>query len=231
MPSTPVPSDPNVAPAPASADETFRRFWERNGTFIYLVCGAIILAIIAKGGWDYVLARKEVEIRKDFAACTTAEAYRAFAASHPGHPLAAMAELNVADDAYGSAHYGDAVADYEKAVADLPASPFKMRARVGEAMALALSGKTSDAQTELSQILNDSSVLSAYRCEAGYHLAAMAAAGNRPAEVDKLSEQLMQIDPTNPFVERTQQLRAEMPAGPAPVLSPSAPAIALPGKP
>jgi tetratricopeptide (TPR) repeat protein len=190
---------------------------------------AVILAIIAKGGWDYVLARKEVEMRKDYSACTTAEAYRAFAASHPGHPLAAMAELNVADDAYSSGHYGDAVADYEKAAADLPSTPFKSRARLGKAMALALSGKTSDAQTELSQILNDSSLLNAYRCEAGYHLASLAAAGNRPAEVDKLSEQLMQIDPTNPFVERTQELRAEMPAGPAP--APSGPAIALPGQP
>lgn len=231
MSPTPVPSDPNVAAAPASVDEAFRRFWERNGTFIYLVCGLIILAIVGKGGWDYVLARKEVELRKDYAACTTAEAYRAFVASHPGHPLAAMAELNVADDAYGSAHYGDAVADYEKAAAELPDGPFRTRARLGQSMALALSGKASDAQTGLSQILNDSSVLNAYRCEAGYHLAAMAAAGNRPAEVDKLSEQLMQIDPTNPFVERTQQLRAEMPAGPAAAPAPAGPSIALPGKP
>jgi len=229
MPPTPAPSDPNVAPAPVSVEDSLRRIWEKNGTFISAVCVAIILVIIAKGGWDYIVARKEVETRRDYATCTTAEAYRAFAASHPGHPLAAMAELNVADDAYGSGHFGDAAADYEKAAADLPPSPFRARARLGQAMALALSGKTSDAQTDLSQILNDSSLLNAYRCEAGYHLAALAAAGNRPAEVDKLSEQLMQIDPTNPFVERTQQLRAEMPAGPA--SAPTGAAIALPGKP
>jgi hypothetical protein len=209
-------------------EETFRRAWEKNGTLVYTICGLIILGVIAKGGWEYLVARKEVEVRRDYAACSTAEAYRAFAASHPGHRLAALAELNVADDAYSSGHFSDAVADYEKAAADLPAGPFKARARLGQAMSLALSGKSADAETDLRQILNDTSLLDAYRCEAGYQLAALAAAGNRPAEVDKLSEQLMQIDATNPFVERTQELRAEMPASPAPV---SGPSIALPGKP
>src|SRR5579859_1942380 len=74
MPPTPAPSDPNVAPAPVSVEDSLRRIWEKNGTFISAVCVAIILVIIAKGGWDYIVARKEVETRRDYATCTTAEA-------------------------------------------------------------------------------------------------------------------------------------------------------------
>jgi hypothetical protein len=227
MPSSPVPSDPNAAPVPVPLDESFRQAWERHGTLAYTICVAVILAIIVKGGWEYMLAHKELDIRKEYAACTTAESYRAFAASHPGHPLAALAELNVADDAYASGHFGDAVADYDRAASDLPIGPFRSRAKLGQAMALALSGKKADAETSLRQILNDASQLNALRCEAGYQLANLAVAANRPAELEKLAEQMMQIDPTNPFAERTLQLRAAMPAQPAPVSA--APTIALPG--
>jgi hypothetical protein len=227
MPSTPVPSDPNAAPAPVPLDESFRQAWERHGTLVYTICGAIILAIIVKGAWEYMLAHKEFEIRREYAASSTAESYRAFAASHPGHPLAALAELNVADDAYASGHFSDAVADYDKAASDLPTGPFRSRAKLGQAMALALSGKTADAETSLRQILNDPAQLSALRCEAGYQLANLAVAANRPGEVEKLAEQMMQIDPTNPYAERTLQLHAAAPAQPVPVSA--RPTIALPG--
>jgi hypothetical protein len=52
-------------------------------------------------------------------------------------------------------------------------------------------------------------------------------AAGRTAEVEKLAEQLMQIDPSNPFAERAFALRAEMPA-PAP--APAASGVALPQK-
>ena len=68
-------------------------------------------------------------------------------------------------------HFADAVAGYERAIADLPAGPFQARARLGLAMAQAQSGRTADAEAGLRQILNDTSQLKAIRCEAGYHLA------------------------------------------------------------
>ncbi len=228
MPTTPVPSDPNAEPVPVPADVAFWQFWERNRNTIYVVIGVILVAILAKGGWDYMLIHKELATRQEYADCSTPESFRAFAANHPGHPLAAMAELNVADDAYGAGHFGDAVADYERAVADLPAGPFQDRAKIGLAMSQQLSGKAADAETGLRQILNDASRLKAIRCEAGYHLASLAEAAGRPAEVEKLAEQLMQIDPSNPFAERAFALRAEMPAQPGPL--PSGSAISLPQK-
>jgi len=86
----------------------------------------------------------------------------------------------------------------------------------------------SDAETGLRQLLNDTNQLKAVRCEAGFHLAGLAAAAGRAAEVQKLAEQLMQIDPTSPFAERTFALRSEMP-GPA-ASSASAATIAVPNR-
>jgi hypothetical protein len=229
MPTPSAPSDPKAAAEiPVSFEENLKQAWARYGNAIYVMCGLVAAGILAKGGWDYLVAQKELGIRKDFAACTSTETFRAFASYHPGHPLAGMADLRVADDAYATGHYADSAAGYEKAVAELPASPFQARARIGLAMAQAQSGRVTDAETGLRQLLNDSNQLKAVRCEAGFHLAGLAVGAGRAAEVQKLAEQLMQIDPTSPFAERTFALRSEMPEPAA--AAPSAGAITVPGK-
>lgn len=229
MPTPPAPSDPKAAEAiPVPLDESLRRAWERHGNTIYVACALIVAAILARGGWDYVVAQREHDVRKEYAACTTPESLGAFAASHPGHPLAALARLQMADDAYAGGHYADSVAKYEEAAAQLPPGPFQARAKLGLAMAQALSGKTADAEAGLRQLLNDAGQLNAIRCEAGYQLAGLAAAAGRESEIQKLAEQLMQIDPSSPFSERVFALRTGA-TGPAPT-APPAPTIAMPPK-
>jgi hypothetical protein len=228
MPTTPAPSDPPAAPLSVPFEESLRQAWLRHGNTIYALCALIIAAILVKGGWDYLIVHKELETRKEYAACATPESYRAFAASHPGHPLAGLAELKVADDAFGTRHYADAVAGYEKAAADIPEVAFQGRAKIGMAMAEALSGRVADAQAGLRQLLGDPNQLNAVRCEAGFHLAGLAAEAGRAEEVQKIAEQLMEIDASSPFAERAFALRAEMPEPPA--AAPAAPALALPPK-
>jgi hypothetical protein len=229
MPTTPAPSDPNTAAElPVPLDETLRQAWARHGNLIYGICAVVVVGILAKGGWNYLVDQKELAVRQEYAAAATPESLRAFAANHPGHPLAGPAELKEADDAYASGHYGDAVAGYQKAAADLPAGVFQARARLGQAMSQAQSGHATDAETGLRQLLNDTSQLKAIRCEAGFHLAGLALAAGRAAEVQKLAEQLREIDPASPFAERAYALGAELPE--APVATPPAPAIVVPPK-
>jgi hypothetical protein len=227
MPTLPVPSDPKAAPIPVPLDESVRQAWARHGRTIYAVVVLVLLGILGKGAWDYIVIHKELEVRKDYAAASSPESLRAFEASHPGHPLAAMAELRVADDAYATGHFADSVASYEKAAADLPAGPFQARAKLGLAVSQELSGRAADAEAALRQLLNDPNQFKTIRCEAGYHLAALASSAGRTAEVQALAEQLMQIDPSSPFAERVFGLRADLPALAG---APVAPAIALPSK-
>jgi hypothetical protein len=232
MPTPPTPSDPSAAaPIPVPHEERFRQAWERYGNTVYTMCAIVVAGILAKGGWDYLVAQKELGIQRDYAECTSAEAFRAFASSHPGHPLAGVADLKVADNAYGMGRFADAVAGYERCIAELPAGPFKARAKLGLAIAQAQSGRAADAEAGLRQLLSDSSQLNAIRCEAGYHLAEVAYAAGRTEDVQRLAEQLMQIDPTSAFAERAFALRAQMPEPVAPAAgTPSGPGIVLPQK-
>ena len=220
-----TPTDSKTAAIAPNHEETLKQAWERYGNTIYVICGAVALGILAKGGWDYLNKQKELGIQNEYAQCVTIESYRSFASNHPGHPLAGAAEVVVADISYAAGKFGDAVTAYSEAASDLPAGPVQARAKLGLAMSLALTGKVTEAETNLRQILNDTTLLNSVRCEAGYHLAALAAANGRPGDVQKLAEQVLQIDPESPFAERTFALRSSLPAAPA------AGGVAIPAKP
>jgi hypothetical protein len=196
---------------------------------VYVVCGLIAAAILAKGGIDYLAAQKELTIQKEFAACTTSESYKSFSAAHPGHPLSALVDLRVADEFYAYGKFSDAATSYERAVETLPAGPFQARARLGLAVSQAQAAGRADAGMGLRKLLNDETQLKAIRCEAGYHLAVLAVAAGRVGEVQKLAEQLMQIDPSSPFAERTFQLRAGI-KEPAVAVPPGAPISVPPSR-
>jgi len=219
----PTPQDPQPAETPVFLDEKLRLAWERYGSFFYILCVVIALGIVAKGGLAYLAQQREIKTQQAYAACSTPESFRQFVTEHPGHPLTALVELKFADEAYEGGKFAEAVTDYDKAAMDLPAGPFQDRAKLGFAISQARAGRTAEAQVSLKLILNDETQLKTVRCEAGYNLAGIAISDGHPADVQKLAEQLMQIDPTSPFSERTFALRTEL-AGPGT-------AIAVPGAP
>jgi hypothetical protein len=223
-----TPSDPNQARASQSPEEFLKQAWGRYGFAFYVLCGAVAVGILAKGGLDYLNVQKELGIQKDFSACVSNDSFRDFAAAHPGHPLTGVAELTVADNLYSAGKYSDAVSVYSSAVADLPKVPVLGRAKLGLAMSQALAGKTADAEVGLRLLLNDAGQLKTIRCEAGYHLAGIAVAAGRGADVQAIAEQVMRIDATSPFAERTFSLR---PPGSGSVTVPGAPIPAASKKP
>jgi hypothetical protein len=223
-----TPSDAKKTEMPTLREEHLTQFWARYGSSIYFVCGAIAFAILAKGGWEYLNAQKELGIQREYAQCVTTDSFRSFAANHPGHPLTGAAEITIADNAYNAGKYAEALGAYTSAIADLPAGPIQARARMGQAMSQALTGKAADAEANLRKLMNDAGLLKTTRCEAGYHLAVLALDSGRGAEVQGLAEQLLRIDPTSPFAERAFSLR---PAAPEPLAVPAAHALAVPAKP
>jgi hypothetical protein len=222
MPNSATPSDKDLDVSP-TFEERLKTSWERYGALMYLVLGAIALAILIKGGLDYLSVRKELAVQRDYAAATAPDMLSAFAERHRGHPLAGVAELKVADIDYGSSKFADAASQYTLAVSDLPAGPFQDRAKLGLAMAQAQSGKAADAETGLRRIVNDEALLKPVRAEAAYHLASLEVSEGKTGEVQKLAEQLVQIDPTSPFAERMMALRATVPEAPSPLLAPAKP--------
>jgi tetratricopeptide (TPR) repeat protein len=231
MPTRAAPSKSTDAEIEPSPEVRLKQAWDRYGGLFYFACGVVALGILAKGGWRYLNEQKELGIQKEYSECVTPDSYLAFAVKHPGHPLAGVAEETVADNAYASGRYLDALKAYSSAATDLPEGPLRGHAKLGQAMSLELTGRTGEAEADLRQLVDDAGQMKAVRCEAGYHLAGIEVAAGRGAEVQKLAEQLIKIDPANAYSERTFMLRPPGPEAASPTGTLTVPSIALPSKP
>ncbi len=217
---TPAGDDRNLVATDAAHALTFEDklhvFWDKNRNGIYGVCVAVVLAIVAKGAWEAMARKKEVEVGKAYAAATTTEQLKAFAAAHSDHALAGLAQLRIADEAYGAGKAADAVTGYEKALGVLKTGPLAARAKIGHALAQAQAGKAAEATKELKSLADDANQFKAVRTEATYHLTSLAVEAGNATDAQKYSDQLMQIDVSSPWTQRAMALRASLPAAPAP---------------
>jgi hypothetical protein len=240
MTTSATPSDPKLAADATPVAPTFgdwlHQVWKNQGTLIITVCVVMLLAVFAKGGWEYYEAQREVGIEGDYAAADTPEKLKAFATANTGHLLAGVAQLRLADDAYTAGKYADALAGYESAAATLKTGPVAARAQLGAAMTRLASGKTAEGEAALKQFATDPNQLKGIRAEAAYNLASLAAEAGRAEDVVKYSDQLMVIDPSSPWTQRALGLRATLPVTPTAVMAPkpdqTTPSIQLklPGK-
>lgn len=217
-PATSADSQPAAEPHP---DEQFRIFWQKYGKGVLALFAAAVLAVCAKGFWDYLAARRDASLQEEFAAADTPAKLRAFADAHAGETLAGVAELRLADEAYGSGRVGEALAGYEKAAGAIKAGPLAARVQLGLALCKIQAGQAADGEAALARLLDDAQQLNAVRAEAGYHLASAAATAGRSADVQKYAAQILQIDPSSPWAQRAFALEATLPPAPAPV--PAAP--------
>ena len=220
-----------------SFEDSLNLFWKKNGTAVLVLCGVVLVGICAKGGWDYLQGQKELEVEQAYAAATTSDQLKSFAAAHADHSLAGIAQLRLADEAYAAGKSAEAVAAYDKAVTALKTGPLAARAQLGRALSKAQAGKSAEATTELKQLASDAGQLKGVRAEAAYQLASLAAEALNAADVQKYSDQLMQLDPSGPWAQRAMMLRASLPpapAAPAPAKTdapaPGAIQVKVPGK-
>ena len=198
-----------------SFEEKLHLFWGKNRNAIAVGCVGIILAIIAKGTWEYVAAQKEMDTGKAYAAATTPEQLKAFAEAHPGHSLAGVTQIRIADDAYKAGKGAEALAGYENALKVLKDGPLAARAKMGRALAMVQSGKAAEATNELKQLAGDATQFKAVRTEAAYHLTSLAVEAGDATEAQKYVDQLMQVDGSSPWTQRAMALRTSLPAAPA----------------
>jgi len=219
-PSNPSPSKrtpTHEAVEPLTFDEKLNQFWQRNRAIVLGLCIVVLLAILGKGLWERMQAKHEGAIEAEYAQAATPDQLRAFAAAHPGHALAGIAQLRIADEAYAAGKASEAAAGYDKVLSVLKDGPLASRARVGRALANVQAGKTSEGESQLKQIANDASEFKAIRSEAAYQLASLAVDAHNTADAQKYIELLNQIDPSSAWARRAVQLQASLPraTGPA----------------
>lgn len=201
-----------AAPAELPVDDQLRIFWQKNGNSILAVCCLLLLGVLGKGVWDYRTRQQEISLQQDFAAASiTAEKLRVFADDHSGTVLGGLAQLELADSAYSAGLIGDALAGYQKAAQVITSGPLAARIQLGLAMAEIQAGQVSEGESGLRRLLGDAQQSNPVRVEAGYDLASSAAASGRSAEVEKIAQQIMQIDPESPWAQRAFALASTIP--------------------
>lgn len=197
-------------------EDRLRIFWQKHGKTVIALVVLVLLAILAKGAWDYRAGQKEVALQREYSAATTSPQLKAFADAHSGHVLAGLARLRLADDDYAAGKSTEAIYGYEDVLTTLKTGPLASRARLGLAMAKLQGGKAAEGEAALKQLAADSNETKAVRVEAAYHLASLANAAGKPDDVKKYSDQLMAVDPTSPWLQRVLMLRASQPVGAVP---------------
>lgn len=209
-----------------SFEEKLHVFWQKNRSRVIGVCVLVLVAILAKGGWEYLAKQRELDVQKAYAAAATPEQLKAFIAAHPEHSLAGIAHLRMADEAYAAGKSAEAAASYDKAIGILKEGPLVARAQLGRALTKAQSGQAAEAANDFKRLADDATQFKAVRTEAVYHLASLAAEAGNAADLQKHAAQLLQIDPESPWNMRVMALQANLPP-PAPAPS----AIGVPGLP
>jgi len=209
-------------------EDRLRIFWQKHGKSVLALVVLVLLAILAKGAWDYRAAQKEVALQQEYSAATTPAQLKTFAEAHSGHVLAGLARLRLADDDYAAGKSTEAIYGYEDVLTTLKTGPLASRARLGLAMAKLQGGKAADGEAALKQLASDATETKAIRVEAAYQLASLANDTGKPDEVKKYSDQMMSIDPTSPWLQRVMMLRASLPAAAAP--AGALPAVKFPAK-
>ena len=210
-------------------EERLRILWEKNTKLITGILIVILVAIAGKGAWEYLQSQKQREIEQAYGAATTPAQIKAFATANPDHQLAGVAYLRMADEAYIANSFADAVTSYEQAASILKTGPLASRARLGAAMAKLQSGSGADADAALKAFAADAKETKAFRAEAYYHLASVAASKNNAADLKAYSDQLMQLDPASPWTQRILALRSTLPDAATSTSAPATPSITLPG--
>jgi hypothetical protein len=101
----------------ADAEDRLWLFWERNKTLIVRGSALVILGILAAIGHHFWQEAQREEVGAEYAACQDEAARRAFAARHPGDPLAAVALAEVGDDLKRAGKLAEAAKAYDEAAA------------------------------------------------------------------------------------------------------------------
>ena len=224
------PTAPGARPADAPAVEpgfevALLAIWERQRNTIFLVLAAMLLAILAWQGWQYVAFRHEQTVREEFAKTgSRADRLAAFAEANPGHILAGVAYLQLADQNFSAADYKQAAATYQKAAVVLKSDALLGRARLGAAISLLNSGDQAAGEAALKAVGADESLGKGVRAEATYHLASIACQAGRNDELAKLVAEVAKIDAAGSWSRRATMLLANIPVGERPA-DKTAPAI------
>lgn len=196
-------------------------FWLKNRNLVLGLCVAALVVILAREGWQYYSAQQERGVQEEYAKLADrTDKLATFAAANPGHSLAGIALLRLADEKFSNADYKSAAASYQQASGSLKNEALVGRARLGHAMSQLNGGDKAAAEATLKVIGADQTLAKGVRAEATYHLASLAAEAGNAADVKKFADEVSKLDATSTWSRRATMLLATQPAAAKPANAP-----------
>ncbi len=220
-PKTPAGDDRNLVAidenylAPSFEDK-LTIFWEKNARTVVALVIIVVLALLARWGFQLFAARREAAIRADYAAAASSDQLKAFIVANPAAPLSGVVGLRLADEAYVAGNFIAAREAYAAAAPLLGTDPLAFRARLGAAISPLQAGDVATARPALEALANDTAFAKALRAEAAYHLAVLARDAGQPVEATRWTEIVLAADSEGMWAQRALQLRGSFPVAPAP---------------
>jgi predicted negative regulator of RcsB-dependent stress response len=207
-------SPEGAAPVYEPAFETaVHAFWARNRQGILILCIVALLAIVGREGWQAYAARREQDVQAEYAKIADQTAkLSVFAEAHPGHALAGVAWLRLADEKFTAGDYKTAVTQYQKATGSLQNEVLLGRAKLGAAISQLNSGDQAAGEAALKAVSVDAALAKGVRAEAAYHLTSLAAAAGKADEVKKLADEVSKIDAAGIWAQRATLWLTSQPA-------------------
>lgn len=196
-------------------EDRLQLFWERYSRVIVWGVVIVVIAIAGRGLVGWMGARQDAATRAEFATVEGKDALVAFAAAHPGHPLAGVAQLQVADGLYAEGDFTGAGAAYRDAASSLGEQPLAGRALLGAAISVIQAGKTAEGVAVLRQLADDVARTAVIRAEAAYHLASLARESGQIEEASRRVEQIAALGDTGLWGQRALMLRSQLAAAPS----------------
>lgn len=186
-------------------------FWKRNRTTIIGIIAVVVVVTLSFSVYDLWKSQRAEKVQNAYLSAENPQALAAFAEQYKGEALAAVAALQLADDAYRAEQYDKAAGLYAEAVPALkPAPELQQRARLGEAVSVFLAGKDPKAE-KLTAFAQDGTVYDAYRAQADYQLALIAVEAKDFLTARSWLEQLASLTQSGVWAERAQTLVALKP--------------------
>lgn len=165
----------NLIDAEASEEVSFEDrihlYWMDNKGFILGCIAVLALLIIGFNGMKIYVAYAEDKIQSAYAAASAENGLDDFAKAHADKTLGGIAALEVADDAYASEKYDNAIEFYGIALDSLENDVLLGRARIGHAFATYYNGEPDKGLDQLRALAANAELPEAIRAEAAYHLA------------------------------------------------------------
>jgi len=144
-------------------------WWRANKNFVVFTVIVAFAIIIGVQGMRWFETQQTLAVQNAYLSANDSDALLAFANDNASSPLAGVAALRLADEAYQANDFAKSAELYAKASESLTGNVLFSRARLGLAFSFLNSDKADEGKKILQEIVNDKTANKVFQAQAAYH--------------------------------------------------------------